>query len=151
MIYKTMEDKNKQEDERSFISSLYYAVAIGQAERTAKAMSQVETGVFMIMSGYVINPEFEKTSALGVITGMISAKGKDILYQDLRSNGVEATRAEVDDAIVSVLSFMLETGMATLSIAMSGSENKFTVPPGRQPFDIEALGIENPFKKNDES
>jgi len=151
MIYKTMEDKNKQEDERSFISSLYYAVAIGQAERTAKTMSQVETGVFMIMSGYVINPEFEKTSALGVITGMISAKGKDLLYQDLRSNGVEATRAEVDDAIVSVLSFMLETGMATLSIAMSGSENKFTVPPGRQPFDIEALGIEDPFKKNDES
>jgi len=151
MIYKTMEDKNKQDDERSFISSLYYAVAIGQAERAAKAMSQVETGVFMIMSGYFLNPEFEKTSSLSIITGMISGEGKDILYRDLRDNGVETTREEVNKAIINVLSFAIESGMATLSIAMQGSQNKFTVPPGKKDFDIEDLGIQNPFKKNDES
>jgi hypothetical protein len=50
-----------------------------------------------------------------------------------------------------VLSFMIESGMATLSIALQDSGNKFTLPPGKQSFNIEDLGIENPFKKNDES
>jgi len=151
MIYKIMEDKNKQDGERTILSSLYYAMAIRQAEKAADAMSQVETGIFMIMSGYFLNPEFEKTNALQIITGMLSAEGKDILYKDIRDNGVEATRDEVDDAIMNVLSFMLESGMATLSIALQGSENGFIVPPIKQGFDIEDLGIENPFKKNDES
>jgi len=151
MIYKIMEDKNKQDGERTILSSLYYAMAIKQAERAADAMSQVETGIFMIMSGYFLNPEFEKTNALQIITGMLSAEGKDILYKDIRDNGVEATREQVDDAIMNVLSFMLESGMATLSIALQGSENDFIVPPIKQGFDIEDLGIQDPFKKNDES
>ena len=151
MIYKIMEDKNKQDGERTILSSLYYAMAIRQAEKAADAMSQVETGIFMIMSGYFLNPEFEKTNALQIITGMLSAEGKDILYKDIRDNGVEATREEVDDAIMNVLSFMLESGMATLSIALQGSENDFIVPPIKQGFDIEDLGIQDPFKKNDES
>ena len=151
MIYKIMEDKNKQDGERTILSSLYYAMAIRQAEKAADAMSQVETGIFMIMSGYFLNPEFEKTNALQIITGMLSAEGKDILYKDIRDNGVEATRDQVDDAIMNVLSFMLESGMATLSIALQDSGNKFTLPPGKQSFNIEDLGIENPFKKNDES
>jgi hypothetical protein len=146
-----MEDKNKQDGERTILSSLYYAMAIRQAEKAADAMSQVETGIFMIMSGYFLNPEFEKTNALQIITGMLSAEGKDILYKDIRDNGVEATREEVDDAIMNVLSFMLESGMATLSIALQGSENDFIVPPIKQGFDIEDLGIQDPFKKNDES
>ena len=146
-----MEDKNKQDGERTILSSLYYAMAIRQAEKAADAMSQVETGIFMIMSGYFLNPEFEKTNALQIITGMLSAEGKDILYKDIRDNGVEATRDEVDDAIMNVLSFMLESGMATLSIALQGSENDFIVPPIKQGFDIEDLGIQDPFKKNDES
>ena len=151
MIYKIMKDKNKQDGERTILSSLYYAMAIKQAEKAADSMSQVETGVFMIMSGYFLNPEFEKTNALSIITGMISGDGKDILYKDLRDNGVEATREEVDKAIINVLSFMIESGMATLSIALQGSENTFIVPPGKQDFDIEDLGIQDPFKKNDES
>jgi len=146
-----MEDKNKQDGERTILSSLYYAMAIRQAEKAADAMSQVETGIFMIMSGYFLNPEFEKTNALQIITGMLSAEGKDILYKDIRDNGVEATREQVDDAIMNVLSFMLESGMATLSIALQGSENDFIVPPIKQGFDIEDLGIQDPFKKNDES
>ena len=146
-----MEDKNKQDGERTILSSLYYAMAIRQAEKAADAMSQVETGIFMIMSGYFLNPEFEKTNALQIITGMLSAEGKDILYKDIRDNGVEATRDEVDDAIMNVLSFMLESGMATLSIALQGSEKDFIVPPLKQGFDIEDLGIQDPFKKNDES
>ena len=146
-----MEDKNKQDGERTILSSLYYAMAIKQAEKAADSMSQVETGVFMIMSGYFLNPEFEKTNALQIITGMLSAEGKDILYKDIRDNGVEATREEVDKAIINVLSFMIESGMATLSIALQGSGNKFTTPPGKQSFNIEDLGIKNPFKKNDEA
>ena len=151
MIYKIMEDKNKQDGDRTILSSLYYAMAIRQAEKAADAMSQIETGIFMIMSGYFLNPEFEKTNALKIITGMLSGEGKEILYKDLRDNGVEATRGQVDDAIVNVLSFMIESGMATLSIALQGSENTFIVPPSKQGFDIEDLGIEDPFKKNDES
>ena len=151
MIYKIMEDKNKQDAERTILSSLYYALAIKQAEKAADAMGQIETGVFMIMSGYFLNPELEKANALSIITGMLSSGGKDILYQDLRENGVEATRKEVDEAIINVLSFAIESGLATLSIALQGSENKFILPPGKQGFDIEDLGIENPFKKNDES
>ena len=151
MIGKIMKENNNQDGERSFVSTIYYAVAIGQAERAAKAMSQVETGVFMIMSGYFLNPEFEKTSALSIITGMISGDGKDILYKDLRDNGVEATREEVDEAIINVLSFAIESGMATLSIALQGSENGFIVPPIKQGFNIEDLGIQDPFKKNEES
>lgn len=146
-----MEDKNKQDDERSFVSTLYYAVAIGQAERAAKVMTQVETGVFMIMSSYFLSTEFENRNALNIITGMLSGQGKETLYKDLRENGVEATREQVDDAIVNVLSFMIESGMATLSIALQDSGNKFTLPPGKQSFNIEDLGIENPFKKNDEA
>jgi len=151
MIYKIMEDKNNQDGERTILSSLYYAMAIRQAEKAADAMSQVETGIFMIMSGYFLNPEFEKTNALQIITGILSGEGKEVLYEDLRNNGVEATRNQVDDAIVNVLSFMLESGMATLSIALQGSENEFILPPGKQDFDIEDLGIEDPFKKNNES
>ena len=151
MIYKIMEDKNKQDGSRSFMSDLYYAVAIGQVERTAKAMTQIETGVYMIMSSYIISPEFEKTNALSIITGMISGDGKEVLRKDLRDNGVEATPEEVDKAIVKVLSFALESGMATLSIALQGSENEFILPPGKKDFDIEDLGIQDPFKKNDES
>ena len=151
MIYKIMEDKNKQDGERTILSSLYYAMAIKQAERAADAMSQIETGVFMIMSGYFLNPELEKTNALSIITGMISGEGKDILCKDLRENGVEATPEEVSKAIVNVLSFAIESGMATLSIALQGSENEFILPPGKKGFDIEDLGIQDPFKKNDDS
>ena len=146
-----MKENNNQDGERSFVSTLYYAVAIGQAERAAKVMSQVETGVFMIMSSYFLSSEFENRNALNIITGMLSGQGKETLYNDLRENGVEATREQVDAAIVNVLSFMIESGMATLSIALQGSENTFIVPPGKQGFDIEDLGIEDPFKKNDES
>jgi len=146
-----MKENNNQDGERSFVSTLYYAVAIGQAERAAKVMSQVETGVFMIMSSYFLSSEFENRNALNIITGMLSGQGKETLYNDLRENGVEATREQVDNAIVNVLSFMIESGMATLSIALQDSGNKFTLPPGKQSFNIEDLGIENPFKKNDES
>jgi len=151
MIGKIMKENNNQDGERSFVSTLYYAVAIGQAERAAKVMSQVETGVFMIMSSYFLSSEFENRNALNIITGMLSGQGKETLYNDLRENGVEATREQVDAAIVNVLSFMIESGMATLSIALQDSGNKFTLPPGKQSFNIEDLGIENPFKKNDES
>jgi hypothetical protein len=151
MIGKIMKENNNQDGERSFVSTLYYAVAIGQAERAAKVMSQVETGVFMIMSSYFLSSEFENRNALNIITGMLSGQGKETLYNDLRENGVEATREQVDNAIVNVLSFMIESGMATLSIALQDSGNKFTLPPGKQSFNIEDLGIENPFKKNDES
>jgi len=151
MIGKIMKENNNQDGERSFVSTLYYAVAIGQAERAAKVMSQVETGVFMIMSSYFLSTEFENRNALNIITGMLSGQGKETLYNDLRENGVEATREQVDNAIVNVLSFMIESGMATLSIALQDSGNKFTLPPGKQSFNIEDLGIENPFKKNDES
>ena len=146
-----MKENNNQDGERSFVSTIYYAVAIGQAERAAKVMTQVETGVFMIMSSYFLSSEFEDRNALNIITGMLSGEGKEVLYQDLRDNGVEATRGQVDDAIVNVLSFMLESGMATLSIALQDSGNKFTFPPGKQSFNIEDLGIKNPFKKNDAS
>ena len=146
-----MKENNNQDGERSFVSTLYYAVAIGQAERAAKVMSQVETGVFMIMSSYFLSSEFENRNALNIITAMLSGQGKETLYNDLRENGVEATREQVDNAIVNVLSFMIESGMATLSIALQDSGNKFTLPPGKQSFNIEDLGIENPFKKNDES
>jgi hypothetical protein len=146
-----MEDNNKQDGERTILSSLYYAMAIRQAEKAADAMSQIETGIFMLMSSYFLNPELEKTNALQIITRMISAEGKDFLYRDIRDNGVEATRDQVDDAIMNVLSFMLESGMATLSIALQGSKNDFVVPPGKQDFNIEDLGIEDPFKNNDKA
>ena len=151
MIYKIMEDKNNRDGERTILSSLYHALAIKQAENAANSMSQIETGIFMIMSGYFLNPEFEKTNALKIITGILSSGGKDVLYQDLRENGVEATRAEVDKAIMTLLSFVIESGMVTLSIAMQSSKNEFILPPGKQDFDIEDLGIQDPFKKNDES
>jgi hypothetical protein len=142
---------NKNDSPQEALLALYHSLAIRMAEKSAKSLNQVETGVFMIMSSYLIDPKAQDVPALQLVTTIIERKGQDALIGDLRENGIEATPQEVSEALVKLLSFAIESGMTTLSLAIQSCGNEFIAPPGKKDFDIEDLGIEDPFKKNDES
>jgi len=145
-----MED-NKDNSPQDVLLTLYHSLAIKLAEKSAKSLNQLETGVFMIMSSYLIDPKAQEVPALELITLVINNKGRDALVGDLRENGIEATPEEVSEALVKLLSLCIESGMTILSLALQSSGNEFIQPPSKKDFDIEDLGIEDPFKKNDES
>ena len=141
---------NKNDDPHDILLALYHSLAIRQAEKSAKALNQLETGVFMIMSSYLIDPKAQEIPALELISLVINKKGQDALIGDLRENGIEATPEEVSEALIKLLSLCIESGMATMSIALQSCGNEFIAPPGKQPFDIGELGIEDPFKDSPE-
>lgn len=115
--------------------------------KVAKEFTQIEIAVTMLLSGYLIDPKLHGISSFQMIAALRETKGIEAFAGDMRENGMEVSFDQVAEAIDTVMSYLVEFGLASLHHGLMLADVD-CAPPKARNTQFEDLGIEDPFKEN---
>jgi len=121
-----------------------------KTDKVAKDFNKTEIGVIMLLSGYLLDPGMKEISSYSLFRAVGEVKGIEAIMADMRSNGVEVTYEQVAEAIDSVMSYVIEFGLASLHQGLL-SQGIDCSPPKADKTGFGDIGIEDPFKDSPEA
>ena len=145
-----MDSLNPKSSGQELINEFLKKTFQAKTDKVAKDFNKIEIAVIMLVSGYLLDPGMKELSSFSLIRAFGEVKGIEAVMGDMRSNGVEATYDQVAEAIDSVMSYVVEFGIASLHQGLL-SQGIDCSPPKADKSGFGDIGIEDPFKDSPEA
>lgn len=145
-----LESLNMKSSDQDLMGEFLKKTFEAKTNKVAKDFNKTEIGVIMLLSGYLLDPTFKELSSYSLFRAVGETKGVEAIMADMRSNGVEVTYDQVAQAIDSVMSYVIEFGVASLHQGLL-TQGIDCSPPKASKLDFGDIGIEDPFKDSPEA
>lgn len=138
---------NPQASDRELMDDFLTKTFNQKKKKVAKDFTQIEVAAAMLLSGYLIDPRLKEISSFSLLTSLSESKGIEAFASDMRANGMEVSFDQVAEAIDTVMSYVVEFGLASVQQGLMTADVDCAPPKARNRH-FEDLGIEDPFKEN---